>query len=173
VLASAALLLVALSMTMLMRATRYETSARDDERRLAELFRAEFPGWPVPANVGAVIDSEHRKLAAHQLGAARQASSASALRTLARVLGALAPGTRLALERMTFDDRGFVLDGRVAAPAELDAVTASIRSANVRVAPPQATRDDGGASWRFTLRGEVPDAAGPAAPSAPLAGVSR
>ncbi len=172
-LASAAVLLVAIAIAMLVRANRYEASARADERQLTELFRAEFPGWPVPANVSAVIDSEHRKLAAQQVGAARQASSASALRTLARVFGALPPGTRLALERMTFDERGFVLDGRVAAPAELDAVTVAIRSANLRVAPPQATRDDGGATWRFTLRGALHDAPPPPPPPAPLAEVTR
>ena len=186
-LSSAAALLIVLGAVMLVRAQRYERSARDDERRLVDRFRAEFPGWTVPANVSAVIDSEHRKLAAQQFGAARQASSASALRTLVRVLGALPAGARVALERMSFDDRGFVLDGRVAAPAELDAITASIRSANLRVAPPQAQRDDdpgagvggagggGAGAWHFTLRGEAPGDSAPNTPPGrvPLAEVTR
>ena len=154
--AAAAVMLIALGAALLVRANRYEATTHDDERQLVDRFRAEFPGWPVPPSVGAVIDSEHRKLASQQLGAARQASAESALRTLVRVLGALPPGGRVALERMTFDDRGFVLDGRVAAPAELDAISASIRAADLRVAAPQAQRDEGGGgTWRFTLRGEV------------------
>jgi hypothetical protein len=177
-LATAAVMLVAIGATFLVRANRYAVATREAERKLADHFQAEFPGWAVPANVGAVIDSEHRKLAAQQLGAARQASAESALRTLVRVLGALPAGGRVALERMVFDDRGFVLEGRVAAPAELDAITASIRAADLRVAPPQAQRDDGGrpGTWRFTLRGELAGGGGPAPVSAsatPLAEVGR
>jgi hypothetical protein len=58
-------------------------------------------------------------------------------------------------ERMTFDDRGFTIDGRVASLAELESITAAVRSTGLRVAPPQTQRDGDGTSWRFSLRGEL------------------
>jgi type II secretory pathway component PulL len=167
-LASAAMLLVVLAGAALLRAQRYESSARADDRATVDLFRAEFPGWAVPVNVGAVVESEHRRLAAQQRGAARQASAESALGTLTKVLGSVAASAaeaRLAVERMSFDDRGFALEGRVAAPADLDAVSEAIRASGLRVAPAQAQRessDSTGAApaWRFTLRGEAPATTG-------------
>lgn len=154
-LTAAAILLLALAGVMWLRSARYERCTRDDERQLLDQFRAEFRGWAVPANVRAVIESEHAKLAAQQAGAAQQASAESALRTLVRVLGSLPQGSKAVLERMTFDDRGFALEGRIAAPGELDVMTSAIRSTGLRVSPPQSQRDSEG-TWRFTLRGELP-----------------
>ena len=140
---------------------------------MGDAFRAEFPGWSVPPNVRAVVESEHAKLAARQAAATRQASSESALRVLVRVLGTLPQsGAQILAERMTFDDRGFSIEGRVASLAELDAITSAVRLTGLRVAPPQTQRDGDGTSWRFTLRGELPAAAPGAAGKSPrLAGV--
>jgi hypothetical protein len=171
-LAAAAALLLAVAGVTFGRAQRYEAAARWQERAMVESFRTEFPGWSVPANVRAVVESEHAKLAARQAATARQASSESALRVLARVLGAL-PGSSAPIlaDRMTFDDHGFAIDGRVASLAELDAITSAVRSTGLRVAPPQTQRDGDGTSWRFTLRGELPATPGSGGGSPRLAEV--
>jgi type II secretion system protein L len=163
-LAAAAVLLLCVAGASVLRAARYDAMIRTDERALSDLFRAEFPGWNIPVNVRAVIESEHRRLAAQQVGAAQQASAQSALRTLIGVLGSLPPQTRVSVARLSFDDRTFSIEGRVPAPAELDAIAEAVRSAGFRVAPPQAQRDGPDGAWSFTLRGEVP-AAAPGSPA--------
>lgn len=161
-LSAAAVLLLALSGAMLVRSAEYNSFSSAAQREIIQQFQSEFPGWSVPLNVAAMVQSEHGKFLAQQAGANQQASSESALRVLLSVLGAVPRESRVILERMTFDDRGFMLEGLVAVPAQLDDLTIAIRSTGLRVAPPLTQRDTEGA-WRFSLRGELAGAI-PASP---------
>jgi hypothetical protein len=118
--------------------------------------------------VRAVVESEHRKhvgegeseaaaLApggAGQSGAAAAAAAAaqdSALRTLREVLAALPADAHFSLQRMTFEDAGFELEGRTTY-TDLSPLVAAARSAGYSVAPPVARREADGA-FGFTLHG--------------------
>jgi hypothetical protein len=152
-LAAASVLLLVIAGTLILRSIRYDRLVRDNERKLTETFTREFPGWSIPASIPAVVESEHRKLLALQAGATKQASSESALRLLVQVLGALPSDSALDVQRMSFDERGFSLVGRIAAPQELDSIISAIRSTGLRVAPPESRRDEH-STWTFNLRGE-------------------
>jgi type II secretory pathway component PulL len=160
-LAAAAVLLLAVAVAFDVRGWRYQRAADGYEARLADEFSKAFPGRPVPADVRWFVQSEHRRIAGGGagFGAANASLPAeareSAARTMTLVLGALPVDAKLALERMTFADTGFDLQGRVDDPKALDAVAGRVRQSGVAVDPAQVRRDDDG-FWSFTLRGSRP-----------------
>jgi hypothetical protein len=149
-LACAAVLLIALTGAFLLRAHRYADRAGTVEEELKAEFSNAFPNWPVPANVRSVLASEHRKALA-QSPAVSAAASGSALDTLQSVIRSLPRELRLQLTRIDATDTSIDIDGRVRALESLDALSASLRSAGLEPAPPQA-RKDSTSSWSFTLR---------------------
>src|SRR5439155_25969296 len=98
-------------------AYRYDRAAGGAEEQLAGEFARTFPGWPAAgANVRAVIESEHRKLLAVAAPDVREAASgrqANALRMMVAVLNNLPKDVRFQIDRMTFEDNGFELQGRL------------------------------------------------------------
>ena len=152
VLAAAAVLLLAIGGVALVRGQRYARAAEARRGEVAAEFRRAFPDWAPPANAKAVLESEYRR-ASQQAGAALPAeASASALETMGRVLGGIKPELRVRVDRMSFDDDAFSLEGAVRSYEDVGGVVAAARAAGWEVSTPQARRDATGA-WTFIVRG--------------------
>ena len=168
-LAAAAAFLVLLAGGMIVRAARYDRLAASYGRQLAGEFGRAFPGWSPPANVHAVIDSEHRKAQAQRSDAASGVAQASALRMLHEVLSRFPAQGRCDVDRLTFGDGSFELQGRVAALEDVEPLATAAREAGLEVPPPLTRRGADGA-WTVTLRGARPQAAAAAAAGVAMAG---
>ncbi|HZK82384.1 MAG TPA: hypothetical protein VFC46_14985 [Humisphaera sp.] len=151
-LASAVALLVAISIAMFIRIARYERAAQLSEQKMVQAFSTQFPGWPVPANVKAVVESEYSKSAVRGGASLPIESGRSALQTLDDVIGKLPADARFTINQMTLEDSTFEIQGRVRSYEDVDAIAAAARKAGMDVPPPQA-RKDGDGFWSFTLRG--------------------
>ena len=156
-LACAAVLLLAVAGSFLVRAHRYDDRARSLESTLSSQFSAAFPQWSVPPDVRAVLASEHRKLLAQTSTSAAGMAGGSALTTLHATLKSLPPDLRLHLTRIDVTDASIEMDGRVRSLESLDTLSKSLRAAGLEPAPPQA-RKDSSATWSFTLRAARPTA---------------
>jgi type II secretion system protein L len=153
--AAAAALLLAVAAASLVRGWRYDRAADSFDAQLADEFTRAFPGAAVPPDVRFFVESEHRKLAAG-VGSAdvppQMRRSASA--TMAQVLAAVVKDPKIALDRMTFNDGGFELRGRVESAAAVDELAGRLRATGFDVAPPQSSRDPDGL-WSVALQGTV------------------
>jgi hypothetical protein len=154
-LAAMAALLLACTVGMLIRAERYRRSEQSSQNQMIDAFRAQFPGWTIPPNVKAVVESEHRKTATTAAGAVPAEARASALQTLHDVLSKLPTEGRYAIDHMTFEDASFELQGRLRSYEQVDAIASAARQAGLDVPPPQARKVSEGL-WSFTLRGARP-----------------
>ena len=155
-LAAAAAFLILLAGAMFVRAARYERLTSAYERQLAAEFSRVFPDWPPPANVRAVIDSEFRKAQSQRLDAGSDATArSSALRTLHEVLSRFPTQGRCDVDRLTFGDGSFELQGRVQALEDVEPLASAAREAGLEVPPPLTRRGEDGA-WTVTLRGAKP-----------------
>jgi hypothetical protein len=151
-LASAALVLIVFAGVMFYRGYQYESVVRAADAQVADTFSKQFPGWAIPANVRAVVDSEHRKLGAWTGSALPVQATRSALQTLRDVLERLPFNQHFTIDHANFDEGSFVLDGRLRSYEQLDAMAAAARGAGMTVDPPQARKDAQG-YWVFSLRG--------------------
>jgi hypothetical protein len=147
-LASAIALLLAIAAASFIRGARYQSAARRAEFAMVAEFGRRFPGWPVPANVRAVVESEARRRAS---GAA-ESPDGSALTPLRAVLGAIPVGLAVSLETMSFDAYTFEFSGRVNDQSDLQSLATAARAAGYEV-PPALTRREPDGTWSFTLSG--------------------
>jgi len=154
-LAAAAAFLILLAGAMLIRGARYERLTSLYERQLAAEFSRVFPDWPRPTNVRALIDSEYRKAQAQRLDTAADVAHGSALRTMHEVLSRFPTQARCDVDRMTFGDGSFELQGRVRALEDVEPLASAAREAGLEVPPPLTRRSEDGA-WTVTLRGAKP-----------------
>jgi hypothetical protein len=159
--ASAAILLIVSAAVMIWRGVRYQRAANAADAQMVEAFQKQFPSWAVPANVRAVIESEHRKATARAGESLPPEATRSALQTMRDVLDKLPAEGRFTLDRVTFEDQGFEMEGRLRSYEDVDAVAAAGRRAGLNVDPPQ-THKDGQGFWSFTIRGVRPAKSGPA-----------
>jgi len=157
VLAAAAAFLILLTGAMLVRAARYERLAKSYQRQLSDGFARVFPDWPPPGNVRAVIDSEFRKAQASRTDGASNVAHGSALRTLHEVLSRFPTPAKCDVDRLTFGDSSFELQGRVQAMEDVEPLASAARNAGLEVPPPVTRRGEDG-SWTVTLRGAKPQA---------------
>lgn len=154
-LAAAAVFLLAVAGALFARGVRYDHVARDNERRLAADFALAFPGWSRPADVKAVVEAEHRRVAGRAPESLPPEARASALRVMGDVLGRFPENVRFTLERMTFNDNSFEFDARLRSFEDADAMAQAARAAGMDVPPPQ-TRKEASGFWSVTLRGATP-----------------
>ena len=151
-LAAAAVLLLALAGVMIARGLCYDRLSASSDRQGAAAFQRQFPGWPVPGNVRAVVESEHRKASAKLGGSLPPEAQRSALQTLHDVLSKLPADSHFTVDRATFEDEGFQMEGRLRSYEEVDALANAARQAGLTVDTPQARKDADG-FWTFTLHG--------------------
>ncbi|HSU69070.1 MAG TPA: hypothetical protein VLJ39_19460 [Tepidisphaeraceae bacterium] len=151
-LTAAAILLLALAGVMIFRGIRFEGLGSASDRRMVETFARQFPGWPTPVNVRAVVESEHRKAAARMGGSLPPEARRSALQTLRDVLAKLPAEGHFTIDRATFEDEGFQMEGKLRSYEDVDVVADAARRAGLTVDPPQARKDAEGA-WIFALHG--------------------
>jgi hypothetical protein len=161
-LAAVLVLLLCISATLLYRAHRYGNLAAVSERQMVEAFHEQFPGWEVPANVRVIVESEHRKAAVAASGAAPAGPTRSALLTFDTILGRLPTEGRFAIDRMSFGESNFEMEGMVRSNEQLDGIAQAARQAGMEVEPPEARKNAEG-FWSFVIRGAAPAAEKPAA----------
>lgn len=154
-LAAGVALLLALSVTFLVRAHRYAVIEQETRRQLIEAFQERFPGWEVPANVRVIVESEHRK-AALAAGAARPTQAPrSALQTMLDIMTRLPKEGRYSITQLSFAESSFELQGQARTNEQLDELVSAARAAGMEVQPPEARKKTEG-YWNFTLRGTLP-----------------
>jgi hypothetical protein len=151
-LASSAVLLLCIASMLMVRAHRYRWLEESNRRQMAQAFSRQYPGWTVPTNVKVIIESEHRKANALASGALPPEARRTALRTLLDVLGHLPDGGRFTMDKMSFDDGSFELQGEIASFEQLDTVASAIRHSGLEVPAPEARRTPAG-NWSFVMRG--------------------
>src|SRR5215208_1896811 len=100
-LASAAILLIALTGLFLFRAHQYQQQAQSSSEQLRSAFASHFPTWEVPANVKAVIESEHRRLIGASSADLPSEATASAVPVLYSLLANLPPDTTMSVQHLT------------------------------------------------------------------------
>lgn len=154
-LSAAAVLLLVVAGVLVFRGARYGRMAESSDRQMADAFRQQFAGWAVPGNVRAVVESEHRKGAARTGGSLPPEAARSALVTLRDVLAGLPADGHFTIDRATFEDDGFQMEGRLRSYEDVDAIAAAARHAGLTVDQPQARKDAQGA-WSFVIRGVRP-----------------
>jgi hypothetical protein len=146
---------VTLAAVFLLRAARYDRLARSYEDQAAAEFRSQFPTWPVPANVRAVVESERRRLTLAGGSSLPAQAQTSALHLLREVLSKLPSDAPVAFDRLAFHDTVLELEGRARANGDVDVLVASARAAGLDVAPPQLRKTADG-TWGFVVRGTRP-----------------
>jgi hypothetical protein len=157
VLAATVVLLLCLSASLLYRAHRYNVLVDSADRQMVDAFREQFPGWEVPSNVRVIVESEHRKAALAASGAAPTRSTRTALQTFADVLGRLPTEGRFSIDKMSFGESSFEMEGQVRSNDQLDGIASAARQAGMDVEPPEARKTPEG-FWSFILRGASPSA---------------
>ena len=165
-LAAAAALCLVLAAVFFYRSVRYDRLAQAYEAQLANDFKTEFPGWPVPPNVSATIASERKKLTLSGTSALPASAQRSALSVLHDVLSHVPPDVTLQMDRLAFNETTAELGGRSKSHDGADILVAAARGAGLDVPPPQMEKLNDG-SWRFTIRATKPGRSPLAAGGAP------
>jgi type II secretory pathway component PulL len=147
-LASAAMLLLAMTISAIVRSARYDRAAQSAQGEMAAEFQRGFPGWAMPANVRAIVESERQK----QLESGGPAPDASALASMRGVLAAVPANARFVLDSMSFDAAAFELSGRAHDLSDVQALAAAARATGFDV-PPALTRREADGTWSVTLSG--------------------
>ncbi|HSZ55756.1 MAG TPA: GspL/Epsl periplasmic domain-containing protein [Tepidisphaeraceae bacterium] len=160
-LAGTLILLLCVAGSLLYRAHRYTEQAALAERQQIQAFREQFPGWEVPPNVRVIVESEHRKAALAAGGAAPVHAERSALQTLTDILNRLPASERISINRMSFGESSFELEGQVRSNEQLDGIASAARQAGMDVETPDARKNADG-FWNFIIRGAAPSADKPA-----------
>jgi type II secretory pathway component PulL len=146
----------------LLRAQRYNWLAESADARMTAAFVATFPDWAVPANLKAVVESEHRKAQSATGQTAPAEGSGSAMQTLHDVLTRLPDDGHYSLDQMSFEPDAFQIAGRLQSYEQVDAIASAARQAGLDVQTP-LTRKGTDGFWTFTLRGTRSAAAPPIA----------
>jgi hypothetical protein len=102
-----------------------------------------------------VIDSEFRKAQSQRADVTPNMAHGSALRTLHEVLSRFPTQARCDVDRLTFGEGSFELQGRVQALEDVEPLATAAREAGFEVPPPLTRRGEDGV-WAVTLRGAMP-----------------
>jgi hypothetical protein len=154
-LAAAAILCLILAGGLIYRAIAYDHLARNDERALADEFKAEFPGMPVPVNPQLTLESEKRKRVLSSVSSLPPEAQESALRLMRDVLAKLPPGPKLTIDKMTFNPTSLQLEGKAPAHEDVDVLVNAARAAGMDVPLPQMRKDASG-RWNYLIQGSKP-----------------
>ena len=154
-LVAAAVLLLAVTAGMVYRGWQYGRLAESYDSKLREDFRTRFSGWAEPANVGAVVASERRKVEAAGAGGLPAEARESALSMLHGVLSKVPPDAGVTFTRATFNDTSIQLEGDAKSQADVEPLVRAARSAGLE-APPALTRKTAAGTWSFVVRGDRP-----------------
>jgi hypothetical protein len=157
-LAAAVLLMSCLAGVLLLRAHRYAVLEASALQQMSDAFREQFPGWEVPSNVRAIVESEHRKASAAAASSLSPNTPGkgepSVLQTFQTVIGHLPTEGRFVIRKMSFDQSSFDLQGQVKSYEQLDGIAAAARKTGLDVGAPESRKNAEG-FWDFTLHGSV------------------
>lgn len=173
--ASAALLLAAMSAAMLVRAARYEAAAREREELQRQVFQRAFPGRPVPVDVRSRMLSERQALRAQNgemgddgIGTTAglpPAQASAGLASLRDLLAAFPRGLRFRVVELRLDEGKLLIEGQARSHGDADAIATALRKGGEFAVEPPRTEQLTGISKgvAFTITGTVQQA--PAAPA--------
>lgn len=169
-LAAAAVLCVVLAGVFFYRSFRYDQLAQSYEAQLAEDFKREFPGWPVPPNVRRMVESERAKLAGGGPASSSLPAEAqeSALRVLHDVLAKIPAESKITIDKINVYDTVAEVQARSKSHADADVLAGALRTAGLDVPPPQMRQREG--VWSFVVRGDKPNKTAGAAAAAARGG---
>ena len=161
--AAAALLVATVCGVSVVRGGQYARVAADARREQAALYRALFPGQPVPAAVRARLASEARRLAATRGDAALPPPPAT-LPLLRDVLANLPEEPAFQIDELDVAGPSARVLGRVRREADAAALAEALRGAALAVDPPDVRPlPDGGTAFSLTVTSDaaaVADAGG-------------
>ncbi len=149
-LSSAAILLITLTGVFHFRSHQYRQQAIQSSDQLSGAFSRHFPAWEVPANIKAVIESEHRRLISSPSADLPAEATSSALPTLYSLLAHLPPDTSINVQRLTANSDSLDLEAQLRSYEDADLIAAAARKAGLEVPPPQV-RKEANNLWSLTL----------------------
>jgi len=149
-LASAAILLIALTGVFLLRSHQYQQQSQDSSDQLRSAFASRFPAWEVPANVKAVIESEHRRLVGATSADLPSEATASAVPVLYSLLANLPADTTMNVQHLTANADSLDLEAQLKSYEDADAIAGAARKAGLEVPPPQVRKESNNL-WSLSL----------------------
>ena len=155
--AAAALLLVAVSVALLLRAHRYTILAEDLAAEQATVYQQVFPNKRVPVGIRSRLESELTQLHGVRGETGEVAETIPALLPLKRLLEALPADRRFRLAEMRIEEGRLYLDGEVREHSDAEAIAELLREQGFNVASPRTHRVDGRTvSFRITGQYQIP-----------------
>jgi hypothetical protein len=149
-LTSAALLLITLTGVFLFRSHQYQQQAVQSSDQLSRAFSTHFSSWEIPANIKAVIESEHRRLVTSPSADLPPEATSSALPTLYSLLAHLPPETSINVQRLTANSDSLDLEAQLRSYEDADLIATAARKAGLEVPLPQV-RKEANNLWSLTL----------------------
>jgi len=149
-LTSAAVLLITLTGLFLFRSHQYQQQARQSSDQLSRAFSAHFPAWEVPANIKAVIESEHRRLVTSPSTDLPPEATPPAIPTLYSLLSNLPADTTMNVQHLTINADSLDLEAQLKTYEDADLIAAAARKAGLEVPPPQVRKDSNNL-WSLSL----------------------
>jgi type II secretory pathway component PulL len=138
-----AVLLLAVSISALVRANRYDQLAARDQERLAAVFSEAMPGQSVPASVRARLESELQKLSGAKGTSADPLSQRPSLAVLYDFLASIPQGLRMRLLEIRIARGRIQLDGELRSHGDADALSVALRGRGFQVQPPHTQQLSG------------------------------
>jgi type II secretory pathway component PulL len=154
-LASAAIFLITLTGLFLFRSHQYQQQARQSSQQLKLAFATHFPAWEIPANIKAVIESEHRRLISSPSADLPPEATASAIPTLYSLLANLPADTTINVQHLTANPDSLDLEAQLKAYEDADLIAAAARKAGMEVPPPQVRKESNNL-WSLSLHATKP-----------------
>jgi len=149
-LAAAAILLMTLTGLFLFRSHQYQQQAQRSSDELSRAFAAHFPAWDIPANIKAVIESEHRRLVSSPSTDLPPEATASAIPTLYSLLANLPADTTINIQHLTANADSLDIEAQLKSYEDADAIAAAARKIGLEVPPPQVRKENNNL-WSLSL----------------------
>ena len=149
-LTSAAILLLTLTGLFLFRSHQYQQRGQQSSDQLSRAFATHFPAWDIPANITAVIESEHRRLITSPSTDLPPEATASAVPTLYSLLTNLPADSTINVRHLTANADSLDLEAQLRTYEDADVIAAAARKAGLEVPPPQVRKESNNL-WSLSL----------------------
>lgn len=142
---SAVAFLVALSITFLLQAYRYDALVDECQSRQAAIFREIMPGKPIPAGIRSRLESERTKLAGLRGNSAELPERPSTLNSLYQLLASLPKTVRYCVRDVRLEHGQITIQkSELRSHGDADALVAGLQERGFQVELPQTEQLTGG-----------------------------